>query len=87
MQKEIIHPRDLHERGADRAEYWQRGPILASGHGQQTDIKQGNVSEQSQRIVLPGGEKDGGQKTSGDSEDRNHERVHSYRQEKSRDRN
>ena len=87
VQKEITHPRDLDEHGADRAEDWQRSPVFAAGNGQQTDVKQGNVSEQSQRIILPGGQKDGGQKTSCDSEDRNHQRIHSYRQEKGCGRN
>src|SRR5262249_51950686 len=44
-EKEITHPRDLYEHGPDRAENWQRSPVLTPGHGQQTYIEQGNVSK------------------------------------------
>ena len=84
MQKEISDPRDLHERCPNSTQDRKRAPFFAPRDGQQTDIEQRDVAEQSRRIVLSGGQKDWREKAAGDSENRDHERIHSHCEEKRR---
>ena len=74
----------MHEHRADSAQDRKGAPFFTPSNGQQTDIEQRNVAEQSKRIVLSGGQKDRCEKAAGDSENRDHERIHSHCEEKRR---
>src|SRR5207237_4417703 len=62
----------------------KRAPFFAARDGQQTDIEQRDVTEQSQRMVLSGRQKNWCEKAASDSENRDHERIHSHCEEKRR---
>src|SRR5437588_1362366 len=73
--KEGRHPTDLHEDSSNRAENWKRIPAFPFRNRQQTNVEERDVNEKAEGMILSGGKQYRREKTAGNSEHRDDDRV------------
>ena len=77
----------MHYRGAEGRERGEKEPAAAQGDQDQPGVENGDVAEEAERVVLAGGNQDGGEEAAEHPENGNDHRVETDRQHESRDRN
>jgi hypothetical protein len=82
--KKLSRPADLHERGSSGGQRGQEMPAPVQRHHDEAGIENGDITEQTQRIVLAGGKEDGGEETAQHAQDGHNEGLQPVGEQESR---
>ena len=82
--EKLSRPADLHERGPGGSQRGQEIPAAVQRHHDEAGVENGDVAEQTQRIVLAGGKQDGGEETAQHAENGHNEGLQPVGEQKSR---